>query len=88
MPSVTVILLPLTGALWTFCTWCAAVAPLWAAHESNERRAAVGRVIGALLQLQLGFMLIAPERMFICLAVLLWFSARMIRRFQPTITGS
>lgn len=82
------LLLPLVGSLWTFVTWCAAVAPLWMAHGPNERRAAVGRTIGALLQLQIGFMLVAPDRVFILLTLFLWFAARTIRRVKPAITGS
>lgn len=82
------ILLPLLGSLWTFATWCAAVSPLWMAHGPAERRAAVGRTIGALLQLQLGFMLVAPDRIFILLALFLWFAVRAIRRLQPAISGS
>ena len=68
--------------------WCAAVAPLGAAHGSDRRRAAVGRTIGALLYLQIGFMLAVPRRELLVAAVVLWLAARMIRRFAPTVRGS
>jgi len=84
----TLILLPLLSGLWTFSTWCAAVGPLWMAHGPAERRAAVGRTIGALLQLQIGFMLLAPNPVFMIVALFLWFAARTIRRLAPSISGS
>lgn len=89
-PGLTpiLLLLPLFGSLWTFATWCAAVAPLWQAHGPAERRAAVGRTIGALLYLQIGFMLVAPGRPFALLALALWCAARLIRRLAPAIRGS
>ena len=65
-----------------------AVAPLGAAHGSDPRRAAVGRTVGALLYLQVGFMLVAPRRELLVAAVVLWLAARMIRRFAPAIRGS
>ncbi len=86
--SPILILLPIFGCLWTFTAWCAAVAPLWQAHGPELRRAAVGRTVGALLNLQLGFMLVAPDRAFLLLALALWFAARVIRRLAPGIGGS
>ncbi len=82
------LLLPIFGCLWTFATWCAAVSPLWMAHGPAERRRAVGQTIGALLYLQIGFMLVAPDRLFVLLAVIVWFAARTIRRKAPHISGS
>lgn len=81
-------LLPLVGGLWTFVSWCAAVAPLGEPHESEVRRRAVGRTIGALLYLQIGFMLVTPHREFLAVAIALWIAARFIRRFVPSISGS
>lgn len=87
-PDPRAALLPLIGCLWTFVAWCAAVAPLGAAHGPDRRRAAVGRTIGALLYLQIGFMLAVPRRELLVAAVVLWLAARMIRRFAPTVRGS
>lgn len=89
-PRVTYsfLMLPVLGCLWTFITWCSAVSPLWCAHGPAERRAAVGRAIGALLYLQLGFMLVAPEPAFLAAAAVLWGASRTIRRFAPGISGS
>lgn len=80
--------LPALGCAWTFATWCAAVAPLWRAHGSSARRAAVGRTIGALLYLQIGFMLMVPCRALVACAAALWFVARLVRRCAPSISGS
>jgi 4-hydroxybenzoate polyprenyltransferase len=84
----TFLLFPLLGCLWTFASWCAAVAPLWRAHGPAERRRAVGSAIGALLYLQIGFMLVAPERAFLALAAVAWGASRTIRRFAPDVSGS
>ena len=87
-PNPRQALLPLIGGLWTFVSWCAAVAPLGEPHESAVRRAAVGRMIGALLYLQIGFMLVTPHREFLAVAIALWLAARFIRRFASQISGS
>lgn len=87
-PDPRMALLPLIGCLWTFVAWCAAVMPLGVAHGPDQRRAAVGRTVGALLYLQIGFMLVAPRREFLVAAVVLWLAARLIRRFAPTVRGS
>lgn len=87
-PDPRAALLPFVGCLWTFAAWCAAVAPLGAAHGPDRRRAAVGRTIGALLYLQIGFMLAAPRRELLVAAVVLWLAARLIRRFAPSVRGS
>ncbi len=86
--AYSLLLLPVLGCLWTFITWCAAVGPLWCAHGPAERRAAVGRTIGALLYLQLGFILVAPEPAFLASAAILWGASRTIRRLAPGISGS
>ena len=88
VPDPRALVVPFLGCLWTFATWCAAVAPLGAAHGPAARRAAVGRTIGALLYLQIGFMLAVPRRELLVAAVVLWLAARMIRRFAPTVRGS
>ena len=85
---VPALLLPVLGCGWTFATWCAAVAPLGEPHGPDERRPAVGRTIGALLYLQVGFLLLVPHRAFIAAAVLVWLSARLVRRAAPEISGS
>ena len=82
------LLFPLLGCLWAYARWCAAVAPLGEPHGPAQRRPAVGRTIGALLYMQIGFMLLAPHRAFFVTAVLLWFAARLVRRFAPRISGS
>jgi len=82
------LLFPVLGCLWAYARWCAAVAPLGVPHGPETRRPAVGRAIGALLYLQLGFLLLAPHRAFVAVAAALWFSARLIRRYAPRISGS
>lgn len=86
--GVAQLVLPALGCLWAFAAWCGAVAPLGAPHGPAERRPAVGRTIGALLYLQLGFILLAPGRAFLVAAAVLWFSARLLRRLAPSISGS
>lgn len=86
--AYSLLMLPVLGCLWTFVTWCAAVGPLWRAHGPSERRAAVSRTIGALLYMQLGFMLAAPEPAFLATAAILWGVSCTIRRFAPGIGGS
>ena len=82
------LLLPVLGCGWTFATWCAAVAPLGEPHGPDVRRPAVGRTIGALLYLQIGFLLLVPHRAFIVAAVVIWLCARIVRRTTPQISGS
>ena len=88
MPDPRVVLLPAIGSFFAFLTWCAAVAPLGVAHVSADRRRAVGQAIGALLYLQIGYMLVVPCREFLVLAVVLWGAARLVRRLAPEISGS
>lgn len=80
--------LPAVGCLWAVALWCAAVAPLGEAHASETRRRAVGRAIGALLPLQLGFMLVCQSRAILALALILLLSSRLIRKCFPSIVGS
>lgn len=80
--------LPVAGCCCTFMAWCAAVAPLWLPHGPSERRRAVGQTIGALLYLQIGFMLIVPRLPFLIAAVGLWLASRLVRRLVPHISGS
>lgn len=89
-PNLTLsfLMLPILGCFWAFITWCSAVTPLWFPHGPAERRKAVGQTIGALLYLQVGFMLTVSQPLFVFLAVLLLVGARLIRRFAPTISGS
>lgn len=89
LPSPQNMLLPIMGCLWAFARWSAAVAPLGEAHDAATRRRAVGNAIGALLYLQLGFLLVEPwNRAFVVAALILWFAARLIRRLVPSISGS
>ena len=88
MPDLRALLLPAVGSFFAFLAWCAAVVPLGAAHASNDRRRAVGQAIGALLYLQVGYMLVTPCREFLVLAILLWVAARLARRLAPEISGS
>ena len=81
-------LLPMIGSLFAFLAWCAAVAPLGAPHTSADRRRAVGRTIGALLYLQIGYMLVVPCRESLVLAIVIWLAARIVRRMAPDISGS
>lgn len=81
-------LLPALGCVWALLTWCVVVRPLGAAHDPALRRRAVGQVIGAVFYLQVGFMLVAPSREFVALAVALWLAGRFIRRLAPAIGGS
>ena len=86
--SALMFVLPVTGACCAFAAWCAAVAPLWLPHGPAERRRAVGQTIGALLYLQIGFMLIVPRLSFLVAACGLWAASRLIRRLVPHVSGS
>ena len=87
--SCVPLILPLTGCCCAFVAWCIAVAPLWLPHGPQERRRAVGQTIGALIYLQVGFMLIWPSRMpFLVAAAGLWLASRVVRRLFPHVSGS
>ena len=89
LTSCVPLLLPLTGCCCAFVAWCIAVAPLWLPHGPQERRRAVGQAIGALIYLQVGFMLIWPSRMpFLVAAAGLWLASRVVRRLFPHVSGS
>ena len=81
-------ILPVTGCCCTFVAWCLAVAPLWLPHGPEERRRAVGRTIGALIYLQIGFMLIWPRTPFLAAAAVLWLVSRLVRCLVPHVSGS
>ena len=86
--SCVPIILPLTGCCCAFVAWCVAVAPLWLPHGPQERRRAVGQAIGALIYLQVGFMLIWPPRVpFLVAAAGLWLANRAVRRLFPHVSG-
>ena len=86
--SYLLLVLPVAGCCCTFLAWCAAVGPLWLPHGPPERRRAVGKTIGALIYLQIGFMLIAPRPAFLAAAAGLWLASRLVHRLVPQISGS
>lgn len=86
--SYSMFILPVTGCVCTFMAWCSAVAPLWMPHGPPERRRAVGKTIGALIFLQIGFMLMWLRLSFLVAAVGLWLASRLVRRLVPHISGS
>lgn len=86
--SHLIFVLPVAGCCCAFVAWCLAVEPLWMPHGPDVRRKAVGRAIGALLYLQIGFMLIVARPAFLAAAAGLWFASRLIRRWAPHISGS
>ena len=81
-------ILPVTGCCCAFVAWCLAVAPLWLPHGPEKRRRAVGRTIGALIYLQIGFMLVWPRASFLALVIVLWLASRLVRRLVPHVSGS
>lgn len=86
--SFLMLVLPVAGCCCTFLAWCFAVEPLWKAHGPPERRRAVGKTIGALIYLQIGFMLIVPRLSFLAAAAGLWLASRLVHRLLPQISGS
>ena len=86
--SYSMFILPVTGCVCAFMAWCSAVAPLRMPHGPPERRRAVGKTIGALIFLQIGFMLMWLRLSFLIAAVGLWLASRLVRRLVPHITGS
>ena len=80
--------LPAVGSLFAIFAWIVATVPVVGPHGPAERRRAVGQAIGALLYLQIGYMLVVPRREFFVLAVALWLAARLVRRAAPDISGS
>ena len=88
LPDLRMALLPAVGSFFAFVMWCVAAMPLGAPHGSADRRRAVGQAIGALMYLQVGYMLVTPCREFFVLAILLWVAARLARRLAPEISGS
>lgn len=81
-------ILPVAGCLFTYVSWCFIVAPLGEAHSSQERMQAVGKTIGALLYMQIGFMFIGRLMPLIAASCVLWLTARFIRKSLPSISGS
>ena len=81
-------ILPVSGCCCAFVAWCIAVAPLWLPHGPQERRHAVGVTIGALIYLQVGFMLVWPRTPFIAVAVGLLLVSQAVRRLFPHVSGS
>ena len=65
-----------------------AVEPLWMPHGPKVRKQAVERAIGALMYMQIGFMLLVARPLFLAAAAGLWFAGRLVRRFAPQINGS
>lgn len=88
LPHATPAILPFVGSLFTYLAWCVAVAPLGEPHEPALRRRSVGATIGALLYMQIGFMLVEPRPEFTAAAVAVWLATRIVRRLAPTISGS
>lgn len=88
LPDPRMLFLPAVGSFFAFLTWCVAVSPLGDAHASADRRRAVGQAIGALLYMQVGYMLVVPSREFLVIAIVLWVAARLARRIAPDISGS
>jgi len=88
LSSSLMLVLPVAGCCCTFLSWCFAVEPLWMAHGPPERRRAVGKTIGALIYLQIGFMLIVPRLSFLAAAAGLWLASRLVHRLVPQISGS
>ncbi len=82
------VILPAVGSLFAIFAWIVATVPVVGPHGPAERRRAVGQAIGALLYLQIGYMLVMPRREFFVLAVALWLAARLVRRVAPDISGS
>ena len=88
LPDPRMLLLPSVGSFFAFLMWCVAVTPLGGTHLSADRKRAVGQAIGALLYLQVGYMLVVPCQEFLVIAVVLWVAARLVRRLAPEISGS
>ena len=80
--------LPASGCCSAFVAWCLAVEPLWMPHGPEVRKRAVGKAIGALMYLQIGFMLIVARPSFLMAAAGLWIAGRLARRLAPQISGS
>jgi len=75
-------------SLAAYAIWFRAVWPLGKTHAPAVRRRAVGRAIGALMLIQMGF-IFAYEEESLWIAIAILFLARFaIRFFQPKITGS
>lgn len=88
LPAPAMAALPATGALFAYLAWCVAVAPLGLPHEPDARRRAVGQAVGALLYLQIGFMLVDIRRELVVAALAVWVASRLCRRLAPDVTGS
>ncbi len=88
LPDPAMAVLPATGALFAYLTWYVAVAPLGLPHGPAVRRRAVGRTIGALLYLQIGFMLVDVRRELVVAALAVWVASRLCRRLAPGVSGS
>lgn len=88
IPKPDEFILPVSGCVFTFVVWCFTVAPLGGAHTSQMRMQAVGKAIGALLYMQIGFMFIGRLMPFVASSCILWLAARFIRKAFPSVSGS
>jgi hypothetical protein len=88
VPYSSELILPIAGCVFTFIAWCFIVFPLSQEHTSQMRMQAVGKTIGALLYMQIGFMFIGRMIPFVAAACILWLTARFIKKSLPFITGS
>lgn len=88
LPAPAMAALPAVGALFAYLAWCAAVSPLALPHGPDSRRRAVGQAVGALLYLQIGFMLVDARRELVVAALAVWVSSRLCRRLAPNVSGS
>lgn len=87
-PKPDEFILPVAGCVFTFAMWCFTVAPLGETHTSQMRMQSVGKAIGALLYMQIGFMFIGRLMSFVAASCILWLAARFIRKACPSISGS
>jgi 4-hydroxybenzoate polyprenyltransferase len=80
--------LPVAGCVFTCIVWMLIVFPLGNGHSSLVRMRSVGKTIGALLYMQVGFMFLGNSATLVAAACVLWLSARFARRLLPGISGS
>ncbi|MBR1870637.1 MAG: hypothetical protein IJ802_02310 [Kiritimatiellae bacterium] len=79
---------PSAGMLLAYVAWCRAVHPLGRRHKPADRRKAVGRAVGAILLLQMGYFLAPLSWGWTLAAICLGIFARRLRRIAPYISGS
>ena len=75
-------------SVFAYGVWALSVAPLGREHDPDVRRKAVGNAIGALVYLQAAYILAFPHVALVAVAIAIFLSTSIIRKFLEAVPGS